>query len=268
MYGNGIASHPELCNEFIYIFSFRYPIERIVSFIQMYTYLNRYKMNKLKIFPPWNKLKTKEHDQSNEWAERWKLDHFKDVFHRYLEKHEFDKKFKNDRASKMRLEGYMNNAVTRWIGYEWPKDSKMNHKIKFSRIMRKRKDGNAGVNAPIREMNGIRNDIHFYNAIQFLLQTDYVFSVSSLFESKENSKMIWNKLLKDICKHFGLSEDKYFRAWLHERDQTLNRKNLISYLSRKDIGTLHKYNYFDFKLYELSKYIAQSDLTFADIIGL
>ena len=244
MHGNRVALHPELCDDFIYILSFRYPIERILSFIEMYTSMNPELFNKLKIFP-----KRLKNDTGNvEWVNRWSLRENKEIFYRYLIKHEFDNRWKRgDRVSKRRIEAYMNNAVTRWIGYEWTKTSK--------------KTGFNGIFAPIKEFSDIKNDIYFYNAIEYLLKVDYVLPFASLqSDDKINSNRIWNKLLKDICKHFGLDQDKYFKSWEHEGNRTQNRKNLMTYLSINDTEALEKYNYFDFKLYELAKYISEADL--------
>ena len=118
MHGNGVASHPELCDDFIYILSFRYPIERILSFIDMYTNMFASTMNKVNIFPPRKKSKIEE-DRAG-WVEKWNLTKNQDIFYRYFVKHEFDKHWSSAKSdAKYRIQGYMNNAVTRWIGYEW-----------------------------------------------------------------------------------------------------------------------------------------------------
>ena len=221
----------------------------------------------------------------------------------------------------------MNNAVTRWIGYEWKEqkvynksktpnvrnfnktkhqvftnkkhrglrganDLKVNNLIKNQYVLR-HKPGNTTVNerrkhkfgdrqyisyrkgvtskrtgfdglkASIKEMSNNKNDIHFYNAIEYLMKVDYVLPFSSLHSDDTiSSKGIWNKLLKDICVYLGLNQNKYFQKWEHEGDRTKYRKSLMSYLSDKDIDTLHEYNYFDFKLYQLAKYISEADLIF------
>ena len=99
--------------------------------------------------------------------------------------------------------------------------------------------------------------------MEYLMKVDYVLPFSSLqADDKINSRKIWNKLLKDICKYLGLDEDKYFQEWEHKGDRTTHRKNLVSYLSDRDIEALHEYNKFDFKLYELAKYISEADLRF------
>eukprot|EP01083_Nonionella_stella_P219020 784903_1 len=88
--------------------------------------------------------------------------------------------------------------------------------------------------------------------------TDYVLPVSSINKNLSISNgTIWNILLNDICEHFNLDSNTHFKEWFHTHDRTEDRKDLMKYLSARDIYALRKYNYYDIKLFNLAQWISK-----------
>eukprot|EP00483_Globobulimina_turgida_P003342 UN03348 len=226
-------------------------------------------MNDAKMFPV---------RQKNQTDDEWIMD-FKnqDIFYNLLQNKLIDTDWNGHSRNKWIVEGYLSNALTRWIGYQFHKPyggrRKLEDRIRSrfphrtGRKYGRRISSYDGMMINMDEINDEKNDINFYNAIQFMMQTDYVLPLSTTFDPLHGVDIteIWNVSLSDICKHFGLDNSQYFKQWLHEHDKTKNRNVFMSYLSEKDFKALYKYNYFDNRLYELSKYIAMAHLRFISI---
>eukprot|EP01084_Bolivina_argentea_P080215 145339_1 len=118
------------------------------------------------------------------------------------------------------------------------------------------------------------NESHFINAMNLIMQIDYVLP----FESFENNKslminsqhQIWQILLDDIYDFFNgtvYGNKKNTTIWSKMNTSKYRREkvssiDICSYLSINDRRILSKYNQFDFKLYQVSKLIEIADVIF------
>ena len=271
MHGNAISKYPDLCNNFIYLFPFRSPIERILSAIQMMYELQNKQLNSINIFPKLLHLttttttkttrktkKTAKKPAKKSWNhEKWRNDFIdKDIFYKFfIEKKFSEKEWKNNKAFKL-LIGYLSNAVTRFIGY-------FNKNIdKTYNSMYIHHD----------KINDPSNDINFYYAIKYLIKCDYILPFSAIHDNdndndqlidlKINNSPIWNLLINDMLIHLKLNQNKSYKnnfVFGHIDNKTGFRKQLMTSLSENDINAIKTYNYFDLKLFQISKWIAFLD---------
>eukprot|EP00483_Globobulimina_turgida_P006192 UN06202 len=140
-------------------------------------------------------------------------------------------------------------------------------------------------------------DIHFKNAVELLLRVDYVLNFATYgkddsarnvlkyvtkyglndsdiqpfwienilanrtrIQDPNNNKSIWNMFAAHMNQHF----DANVFDW--NRDLIANlapgKNELFDLLTAEDWKTLYRENYFDFRLYSLSKVIGQIDVQF------
>eukprot|EP01083_Nonionella_stella_P186876 685409_1 len=240
MHGNNRHLHPELCDSFIYILPFRNPLERLLSALQMMYELRGRELNMVHVFP---QLGTKDRDY-NQWVNGFRNN---TIFHKlFVEKH-YDTWLKQNRYNSAiwkLLLSYLSNAMVRFIGYELPPRHKM-------------QTWN-GMYEDYEVVNNRSNDIHFYNAIKYMMQCDYVLPMSN-----RTLDPMWDVLRMDIVKQLRLDARGSFTSWIHKQSEIQSSDvNLLSVLSARDIEAIEAYNYYDLKLFQLAKWIAHADANF------
>ncbi|ETO14403.1 hypothetical protein RFI_22963 [Reticulomyxa filosa] len=173
------------------------------------------------------------------------------------------------------IRGYCNNIYTRWLGFEHSTDD-----IIFDTILSDAND---------------EYDLQMYrNAIHTLLKVNHVLPFGK--ETKGVGHPIWDVLLQWIrifaqttYRHTHSSDEhrttkmKLFRnpyltnsskviKWLHSRDSsddtTFSTDEIMKYVTSDEWALLKRFNYFDMKLYHLSKRIADIDVFFYEYVGL
>ena len=266
--------HAQLCDKFIYILSFRSPIERVISFLRSYERFLKIYINGTQ----------KTNDISD----------FKDFFY-YLFSKETDDNFEimnDDKNIKYKLDHYTNllykygnNAITRWLGYQYKK------KIKT------RLDIIQSFDAERKEIN-YPNDIHFYNAINNLFQIDFVLNfasypddISSIIANKKgdefykdnlmlneytkmidsnNNNSMWNIFAKFANKYYNMEWFTFDNILKQQKATTNNWKPIemaVEVFSDRDWKSLYNENYWDFKLYSMAKWIQMVDAKFYNHFG-
>ena len=263
--------HPELCNKFIYILSFRSPIERIISFMRSYPpKIEIYFNGKQSDDPKYFGSDFFELFFSNKGRSEW-MNNTKD-----------NVSFKLGKRSTTTRFGHMygNNALTKWIGFEH--QTQITHGTDIVDIFDTEK---------IDLMNSSSiNDKHFYNAINVLLQIDFVCNFASypndtssimankygsnyndsvvnsftIINDPSNVNSMWNIFASFLNKYYNIT---YFQ-WEdverkeHENDPNWRPSVITSALSPKDWRTLYQQNYWDFRLYSMAKWIQTIDAQF------
>eukprot|EP01084_Bolivina_argentea_P156849 273321_1 len=270
LYNNNNAniSHPYLCDQFIYILTVRSPIERILSWLETDTFIL---------------VRTSD----AKWAKwtRVKPVQFVQNFYYSLFNYTLNKPYGSniiqikDGMNGIRkvligngnewLRWYSSNAVTKWIGYEW----------KNATLVKSPAEILESVSVLTTDIN--KNDIHFGNAVKLLLEIDFVLPFASYKHDESVIKALkysntwfdddivyklsqigddnsmWKILSEELKKHFNSTRNMF--RWSQRQSQYKTENDI---LTENDWKTLYQQNYFDFRLYFLSKWIEKVDLIF------
>ena len=279
---NKYHAHPLLCDKFVYTFPFRSPIERILSWMVADTTFA------FKGYPieeeSMGKFVMVNRDKN---IMKEMMPYF---FHTLFNSTIIDaknpytipimdgtnSKFVKIAARAQWLRGYASNGITRWLGYEWDVTDPAKN-INGPQIVQP-------LEIDVRDFNV--NDIHFYNAIRLLLQIDYVLPFASYDEDMSAIKAckygdlenlvfgsktieiatldddgVWNVFARAINKHFHI-KDKQIFEWKSQAKRSGRKGSsgkLADKLEEEDWKILYEMNYYDFRLYSLSKYIGEVD---------
>ena len=187
---------------------------------------------------------------------------------------------------------FSSNALTRWIGYQWPQQKDNNLTlIKLNGINYNETQIKQSMFVSINKINN--NDIHFYNAIRLLLQINYVFSFSSFYHdftsinATKHDKLLFDQLKKarihevkplDVLANkinylYNITDDQLLlRLPIKTKIPNFSRHHLrpqtvviAQLLTEKDYKALYWNNYFDFRLYLLGKQVDTLDRQFYEM---
>ena len=118
-------------------------------------------------------------------------------------------------------------------------------------------------------------ELYFYNAINLLLEIDYVLNFGSydnemskvVLESFPNMAQqttkivngnnIWSVFIDHLNHHFNVENMFELKS-----ENGKYYSSLLALLTENDWTALYKANYFDFRLYSLAKHIGQIDLEY------
>eukprot|EP01084_Bolivina_argentea_P310985 538237_1 len=207
------ANYGQLCDRFIYMFAFRSPFERIISWLNADTMIRIVQKTNITNY---NKINVPLDKKIAD--EILYKDFFYGLFNNKLENIRWNSFIVDVDGIKQFhfygrwLKGYSNNLITRWIGYEWPYKSVLNG------------DRDGLFNGLIMDPNELNKNIKYYmyNAIERMLQMDYVLNFAaysnnithmndsyelknsyqrSIFNKNDNESM-WNEFFKQMNKHF------------------------------------------------------------------
>lgn len=274
---NKYYAHPLLCDKFLYLLPFRSPVERMLSWMSADTtfgvkgfseiegseshFVSTHQVDHSKrkgliaAFLPYNFFANLYDVNQEDWT-TLKVD---------------ENKFVRIGGRNQWLRGYLSNAMTKWLGYEWDKDPSSINSANIPESL--------GVD--VRDINA--NDIHFYNALRLLLEIDYVAPFASYPDDNSASKAckyepelenvqegsdiieivsddkngIWNILARAMNRHYNIDNNLF--KWEGRRSKQGSTTTLADKISESDWKIIYDMNYYDFRLYSLAKYITKVD---------
>eukprot|EP01084_Bolivina_argentea_P278468 475742_1 len=275
---NAYIAHALLCDKFVYILVIRSPIERILSWLSQSTVLETYDMNTSQ----WIHFNKKSAKEISSILPGFYASLFNNKISKISDGYIVNYNNNSDgngisiRINRrgMWLKPYSSNAITKWIGYEWQNVSVI--------------DGNheQGLFVSSDEFK----ELYFYNAINLLLQIDYVLNFASfnndisavkaiqtdelninhnMFENiinctektQINESMIWNVFAKHMNRHFNV-QNIFTVGDSVSVNSRKSTQRFADSMTENDWRALYKANYFDFRLYSFAKYIARIDLRY------
>ena len=283
--------HPLLCDKFVYMFAMRSPIERILSWLKADTYF------KIKGYGDEDKNKWQEVKPTIPKHFMFIGNFFYTVFNTEIDDIRRSYQLYVDEKHKDKvvqvtynhyyLRQYSSNAITKWIGYEF--DKLELEKTEF--IEGLERDYHVVKERDIDFYNAVwymlqidyvlpfasyEDDISAVNAIKWNdeghnMAQDMGLSMGSDFRTivERDDKMIWNIWSRDMSTHFGMdwklglfriNKETEFLGKRKETDKPrLRTSSLVRDLKDQDWETLYEENVWDYKLYALSKFIADVD---------
>eukprot|EP01084_Bolivina_argentea_P156850 273322_1 len=272
---NSNISHPYLCDQFIYMLAMRSPIERILSWLKADTFTQIRNMSNNK---KWTRVKPIH------FVRNFYYSLFENTLNKPSDSNTNIIQIKDgmNNISQVRivgrnkwLRGYSSNGITKWIGYEWKNGKRVKYPNDIVESMY------------VSTIDSNKNDIHFGNAIKLLLEIDYVLNFAAYdndtsvikalkysnkrfddnivhkFSEIGGHNSMWIILSEELKKHFNSTRNIF--SWSQRKSKHKNTIQSYDLLTENDWKTLYQQNYFDFRLYFLSKWIEKVDLIFYQV---
>ena len=274
LYNNAHAhtTHPLLCDQFVYTFPFRSPVERILSWMKADTQWKVMGFPSLSNRTELSVTKDIASFLPNFFGSLFAAAPDEDKI-RIVEGGEESGKVVQVASRSEWMRGYASNAIARWLGYEWTHADVSGRDQLLE-----------GLTADVDSVAA--NDVHFLNSAALLLQMDYVLpfasydnDVSAIEATKyaqrpfdninvnagfpkivdEDEQAMWNVFARDMNRHFGIDQSLgVFR--IDKKGASKGRTSaFVASITEEDWQVLYDKNYFDFRLYSLAIDIAGVD---------